>query len=228
MPRTVDQLRLEVVVDFGTQAADGDIDHIGIGVEIHVPYLRGDQRARKHLALVAHQQFEQREFLLAERDALARPSRPAPRQIETQVGDLQTVGHHRRRAPAQQGSHPGEQLREGEGLDEVVVASEFQAFDPVLDPVPSGQEQHRHLLPRVSERPDDAPAVDVGQHHVHDDEIERLGHGEMMAVQAVPGQHDGKARFRETLTQVVPRPSVILDNQQSHRRHVPLTSRSPA
>src|SRR5579885_1062146 len=39
----MDQLLFEGIVDLGAQAADVDIDDVGIAVEIHVPDLLGDQ-----------------------------------------------------------------------------------------------------------------------------------------------------------------------------------------
>src|SRR5262245_14475405 len=49
-PDRVDQLSFERVVNLASQAADCDFDDVGVAVEIHIPDLLGDQRARQNLA----------------------------------------------------------------------------------------------------------------------------------------------------------------------------------
>lgn len=80
----MNELRLEIVIDLCTEATNGDLDDVGVAVEIHVPHLGGDQRARQHFALAAQQQFEQGELLGGEVDAL--PGQPAPLQAPSQSG----------------------------------------------------------------------------------------------------------------------------------------------
>ena len=39
----LNQFRLKVIIDFGAQTLNGDIDGVGIAVKIHIPDLRGNQ-----------------------------------------------------------------------------------------------------------------------------------------------------------------------------------------
>jgi hypothetical protein len=39
----LDQFDILSFIDFDAQAAHGDLDHIGVAVKIHIPYLRSDQ-----------------------------------------------------------------------------------------------------------------------------------------------------------------------------------------
>src|SRR5262249_37263570 len=48
-PGGVDQLPPERAVHLGAEPADVDVDHVGVAVEVHVPYLLGDQGAGEHL-----------------------------------------------------------------------------------------------------------------------------------------------------------------------------------
>ena len=87
----VDQPGLEVVVDFCAQSTDGHIDHVGVGIKIHAPDLRGDQRTRQHLTLTAHQQFQQAEFLVAEIDFSAGARDSVPGQIQDKIGHPELI-----------------------------------------------------------------------------------------------------------------------------------------
>ncbi len=49
----MDQFGFEVIVDFGAQASNGDVDYIGVAVEVHVPDLGRDQGSGQHLAMTA-------------------------------------------------------------------------------------------------------------------------------------------------------------------------------
>ena len=62
------QGRVEVPVDLGAQAAHVDVDHVGLGIEVVVPYVLQQHGAGDDLAGVAHQilQLQPREFRLLE------------------------------------------------------------------------------------------------------------------------------------------------------------------
>ena len=85
--RRVDQLARERVVDPGSQAPHGDVDHFGVAVETHVPDVLGDQRARDRLGRMACEVVEQREVLGHEVDADAGTLHAAAHRVDFQVGD---------------------------------------------------------------------------------------------------------------------------------------------
>src|ERR1700682_6123718 len=62
----VDELLIERIVHFPPEPSDGHIDNVRIGIEVHVPDLLGDDRARQHLTGTANQEREQRELLRRE------------------------------------------------------------------------------------------------------------------------------------------------------------------
>eukprot|EP01132_Coremiostelium_polycephalum_P023436 gene23435-27905_t len=59
----MDQLDVTLVIDLGPQAADGDLHHVGVAVEIHVPHQGNNLRAGQHFAGLTHQHMQQRELL---------------------------------------------------------------------------------------------------------------------------------------------------------------------
>ena len=74
------------------------------------------------------------------------------------------------RAP-QQRAQPGDDLLEAERLGDVVVAAGGQPGDAVLDGVPGGEEQHRHVRVVAAQPAQHLEAVEVGQHHVEHDGV---------------------------------------------------------
>src|SRR5260370_30583660 len=74
----VDELLIERIVPFLPEPADGHIDHIRVGVEIHVPDLFGDDRPRQDLAGAPNKEREQRELLRREVELPPAPTRALP------------------------------------------------------------------------------------------------------------------------------------------------------
>ena len=69
----MDQLRFKAFVDFGAQPADVGFDDICPRVEMNVPDVLEQHRARNHLACVPHQVFKQAEFPWLQLDQLPAP-----------------------------------------------------------------------------------------------------------------------------------------------------------
>jgi hypothetical protein len=95
----------------------------------------------------------------------------AAQQVQLQVGGPQHGGLPCRFAPAQQGAHPRQQLRESKRLDQVVVGPQLQALDAVFHLVARGQKQHRHVLAAAAQPLQHLPAVQAGQHHVQHHQV---------------------------------------------------------
>jgi hypothetical protein len=135
----VDQLRFVCVVDLRAQPPDRRIDDVRVAVEVHVPHLRCDRRARQDLALAAHQQPQQREFLRGQQDRVALPRGLAARQVEFEIGHAQRVRIARLAAPQDRLDARGE-FDEVERLREIVVGAEFEALHAIADVVARSQE----------------------------------------------------------------------------------------
>jgi hypothetical protein len=104
------------------------------------------------------------------------------------------------------------------GLHQIVVGAQLQAFDTVLDLVAGGKEQHRHALSGGANSLQHAPAIQPREHHVQHDEIVVLGPGKVQPVQAVAYQIHHEPGFREALPQVFTRLLLVFDDQDLHRR----------
>ena len=117
-----------------------------------VPDALQQHGAGHHLAGVAHQVFQQAELARLQVDLLPGALHLARQQVELEVLDHQ-LGH-RALALAAPGQRldPRQQLGEGEGLGQVVVAARLQAVHPLIDLGQRRQDQHRHgvLLRRAA------------------------------------------------------------------------------
>jgi len=72
---------------------------------------------------------------------------------------------------AQEGTQPGHDLLQGEGLGHVVVAACGQPGHAVLDGVLGRQEQDRHVRAVAAHPAHDLQSVEVGKHDVQDDDV---------------------------------------------------------
>src|SRR5580704_15911628 len=143
----LDQRRLP---EFPPQAQDSDRDGVGERVGVLVPDLLEELLGRHYRAVGRDEHLEHTELLAGQGDGPAGPGdRPAG-----PVDDQVTPGVHRRRggAAAAQGTDPGGQLGEVEGLDQIVVGPQVQPFHPVLDQSGGGEP-----LPPASPSPCSAP-----------------------------------------------------------------------
>ena len=95
--------------------------------------------------------------------------------VELEVGEAQhAVVLGLVAGAAQDGVDPGDQLGQGEGLGDVVVPADGQARQLVLQGVAGGQEEDGDPHPVGAQAPGDLEAVEVGQHHIEDDQVRRI------------------------------------------------------
>ncbi len=118
-----------------------------------------------------------------------------------------------------QGIQAREQLAEGKGLGQIVVAAAAQAANAVIDLGQRAQDQDRSALAGLAQHLDDRQTVDVaGQHAIHDDHIVGLARGEKHAVAPVGGVVGRMPRLLQALDDELADPLVVLDQQDLHVR----------
>lgn len=71
-------------------------------------------------------------------------------------------------------SYAGEQLGESERFGKVVVGPGIEAIHPVLDLTPIGEHQYRYAHLRRVEPADDLDPIEIGEHPVHDQQVEQF------------------------------------------------------
>ena len=214
-------------VQLAAQPSDGNLDDIGLAVEIHVPHLLGDFGPRQDLAVPAQQQGEQQELLGGQVQPLSGAGGLAAHQVHFKIGHAQDRGVHgvaRRLSPAHQGLQTRHEFRKRKGFDQIVVRTAAQTGDTILDAVQRGQHQHGCGLART-QRCQQREAVKPRQHAIEHDGVVAALQRQVQPVHAVVGQVDDVALLRQTLAQVLGQLALVLDHENFHGDIVP--SRRP-
>ena len=108
---------IEALVDGGAQPADVHVDHIGLRIEVQIPYGLEQHGARDHLAGAPRQELQQLEFLGGEIDFPARSRDLAAQQVELEIRHADARRGFRLVAAAEQGLDAGKQLAEGKEVE---------------------------------------------------------------------------------------------------------------
>ncbi len=90
----------------------------------------------------------------------------------------------------QQRPQPSLQLTQRERLDQVVVGTDVQALDPVVDRVAGGQHQHGRAVARLAQSPAHLQAVEPGHQDVQDDGVGGSGGQRVERLLAIRGEAD--------------------------------------
>src|SRR4030095_4724700 len=83
----MDQLGLEVVVDFLAQVVYVHVDHVGKAIVIEAPHMLSDHRAAENLVAPAQKKLEQCEFLGGQIDPLVAAANLTGHRIEPKIRD---------------------------------------------------------------------------------------------------------------------------------------------
>src|SRR5262249_3031301 len=137
----VDQRRQTGPLQLAAQQVDVDVDDVGQGVVGLAPDVAAEHLAADDGVLVPGQVGQHLELAQGQGDLHPGAGGAAGGQGAPQAGGPQ----HRLGVgldAAQQDAQAGQQLGEGEGLDQVVVGAGVQAGDAVLDGVASGQDEN--------------------------------------------------------------------------------------
>src|SRR3954447_7109832 len=178
VPRAADrvqQSRLAAGLELAPQVGDEDLDGVRLRERVVAPDLVEQPLARDDDALVAHQVLEQLELALGELDVALAAADLVRVRVEREIARGQRGGAARR-AAAQQGAHPGEELLALERLDQVVVRAGVQPLDARLQCVAGGEHEDRDVTVGAQAL-GDLEAVQAGQAEVEQDDVGHVGAG---------------------------------------------------
>src|ERR1700678_675084 len=116
----------EMGVQMGAQAADMAFDHIGVRVEMNVPDVLQQHLSSHRAVHIAHEIFEQPEFLRNELDDLPFAAHRALNEVHLERARAEP-GDGRSVAPSGDRPYPCQQLHELERLDQIIVAAGLEA-----------------------------------------------------------------------------------------------------
>src|SRR6266511_1394455 len=212
----VDQPRFDRV-DLAAQVRHVRLDDAAVALEVVVPHVVEDLSLRQHPPDVVHQVAQQLELGRRQLDAAAGAPHLVALFVQLQVGDPQPDRGRRRHPCAGAAEHrpdAGEHLLEAERLGDVVVAADRQPGHLVLGGVPRRQEQHRGSRAARPEPAGHVEAVQVGQHHVEDDQVRAVSLGGLQGLEAARGGCDLEAGEPQAGRQQLQDVGLVLDHQQ--------------
>ena len=119
--------------------------------------------------------------------------------------------------PPMQCVNARQQLAEGKGLGQIIVAAAAQSADTIVHLGQGAQDQDRCALAGFAQHLDDSQPIDIArQHAVHDDDIIRLAGRQEHAVAAVAGMIRRVSGFLQAFDDELRDALVILDQQNFH------------
>ncbi len=199
-----------------------DIDGAFVDVDVAAPDLVQELLAREHAAGIFQQELQQPELGRPERHLAARARHALGVAVE-----LDVAGRERGRDPlglraAQQRADAGEQLRNREGLDDVVVGAGREPADALAFLAARGEHDDRQparlrLGPQAS---DELDARKPRQHPVDHREVGRGFLEAQLGLVAAPGGVDRIAFGFEIVAQEERKRLLVLDDQDSGRHEV--------
>src|SRR5688572_31617002 len=119
------------------------VDDVGARIEAVVPDPREDHGLRDDLIGMASEVLEQRVLAGTQIDATSSPCDGPRQEIDGKVGDMKLGRLAGFRDASEQRLNSSEELCEGEGLGEEVVAADVQAAHAIVDRPPCAQDQNR-------------------------------------------------------------------------------------
>src|SRR5262249_25204449 len=140
------------------------------------------------MALVPQEVFEQLEFARGQVEQPVRSNGPVVDQVHFEVCRLQSAAF-RGSTAAQQRANPGEELRQGEGRDQVVISAQIDATDAVVDAISGGQNQDRSVDTALPKGVENVEAVSTRKHQVEENEVENLSISTEKPILACRGDH---------------------------------------
>src|SRR5689334_20724357 len=75
------------------------------------------------------------------------------------------------RTTPQNRADTGEQLREGERFNQIIISTEVESFDSIAHFIPGGQKDHGWLATFGSKSAEDGPTIQTWKHDIEQQEI---------------------------------------------------------
>src|SRR5882757_6743674 len=156
-----------VTVDLSADASDIDVNDVGRRVKTEIPYILQQQRSRDNPTFIANQILENLELPRQQFDFPTTAARRSRYEVKRQVADTQHGFLDDGIAASGESFDTGQQFREGERLDEVIVAAGAQAAHPVIDFAQRADDQGGRDDPVLPQAPDNRDTIDIRQHAVN-------------------------------------------------------------
>ena len=196
----VNELGRKRIIHLRAQAAHDHVHDIGVGFEANVPNVLGDFAARDYFARRTSEMRQKEKLLWRQVQRNAGADRFVAFGINLKVVDAEQIFVLRRGA-SQQGTNPGEQFREGEWFDQIIVGPELKTFDSIADTVAGGEKKNRGAHTFAAQFLDHFPSILVRQHDIDDEQVELGATREIQSGLAIDSKVHSETGLTETFGQ---------------------------
>src|SRR5581483_7130019 len=169
----LDEARLAVLLGLAAQITDEDLEGVGPRAAFVAPDPVDDDAVRQHLTWVLEEQFEQGELRLGELQKSLAAAGFVRDRIEREVAEAKNVTFGGQ-AP-QESTEAGEQLRERERLDQIVVGAGIETLDPFGYRVLGGENQNGRGIGNCPQPAANLEAVHLGHADVEHERVRWRG-----------------------------------------------------
>jgi hypothetical protein len=192
------------------------LHNAGLRIEVKSPHFLQQHRLGDDTALALQKELQQLELLRLKLDPAAATAYLAGQQIHFQIGKRQIgpdLGHGR--AP-HDGAEPRQQLGEGKWLDQIIIGTRFEPFDPVVDAAHRGKEDDRRTHVRSMQGFHDAQSIHAGEHAIDHQRIIFPAGGQKQTIASIIGMFRVVAMFTQTAAYEIGSILIIFDQKQLH------------
>jgi len=199
-----------------------DVDDVRLRVEVILPDILEEHRARHDLSGVPHEVFQQQELARLQVDLLPAARGGARQEIKLQVTNAELRDDGVRAIATRQRIDARQQLGEGIGLGKIIIATDPQALHAVIDLAKRTEKQHRGLVAFLAHATDHRQAIHPGHHAVNDRDIVIAAHRQVQAILAVWCMVNDVTAFLEAAGEIGRSFPIVFNNENSHVHSVPV------
>src|SRR2546427_9959687 len=160
-------------INLPTQIVDVNVHDVRHGVKIEFPDLLDNGRAGNGLAFVAHQEFQQSEFLRAEINVVAAAAHGMTDAVDFEVFNLENRARGPR-SPAQNSTNARGKFGEGKWFCDVIVRAGVKTADALLNHAGAGDDHDRQVWPFGANAAQDIQPASSRQIEIEEHEIVAL------------------------------------------------------
>src|SRR5712692_9611696 len=203
-------------IDFAAKIVDIDIHDVRHGIEVEFPHLLDNGSARNGLALVAHQKFQQSEFLGAEIDVVAAAAHGVTDAINFEIFNLE----NRACGPcssAQNSANARGKFGESKRLCDVIVRPGIKPADALLDHTRAGHDYHRQIRPFGANPAQNIQPAGSRQIEIQDYQVVALVGSKLLRLRPIRNHLYRELLLLEPLVQKFRKRRVIFSDKNAHR-----------
>src|SRR6266404_9903785 len=203
-------------IHFAAKIVDVDVHDVGQSVEIKFPDLLDDGGTRDGLAFVAHQEFQQSEFLGTQIDVVTSAAHGVADTVDFEVFDLENRAC-RPASSAEPRANAHSKFGEGERFREIVVCTGIESADALFHHAGAGHHNDRQVGPLGTNPAQDIQPAGSRQIEVQEHEVVGLVGHQSLRLRPARNHLNSELLLLQPLMQKFRKRRVIFGDKNAHR-----------